>query len=421
MNRLFSVSGLVAVLICVGLAPVQPVVAGWEPHVVEQLNGASPRIKSPARIQIVSRGWKLGAVHYPYLVQLPKKNRLIMLVNWGTRPENRSGITVSDDGGNNWSRPKQVVDTWSVGLSRLSDGQLILVSQSRVTGPSSRYLFSRDHGETWAESVAAPGYRGDKPFYEDSQFLVDRDASGRVTRLWGTGKAPGKACLVRHSDDGGRTWSRCRHVPEWGRTGEIVLHRAANGHLLAACRTNLERFVAGKIDHWSGLGVTRSEDSGRTWSKMDYLYAWGRHMSSLVTMPNGHIVLTYVVRKGYTPDADGVARFGIEAIVSRDHGKTWDLDHRYLLVTWKGDASLKEAWRASGQRTGTVLLRDESLVTAFGAWYRNIVVVRWRLHDAKLSPSTRIAESAFDSKLRNVFDPAVSRYARTDPGEPPER
>ena len=126
--------------------------------------------------------------------------------------------------------------------------------------------------------------------------------------------------------------------------------------------------------------------------------------------------MTYAV-----PDADGVARFGIEAIVSRDHGKTWDLDHRYLLVTWKGDASLKEAWRASGQRTGTVLLRDESLVTAFGAWYRNIVVVRWRLHDAKLSPSTRIAESAFDSKLRNVFDPAVSRYARTDPGEPPER
>jgi len=416
MNRPTWMLLSLAMVICQGSFPAQSVVAGWEPHVVEQLNGSARRIKSPARIQIVSRDWKLGAVHYPYLVHLPRKNRLMMLVNWGTRPANRSGVTTSDDGGNTWTRPQQVVDTWSVGLSRLSDGRLVLVSQSQVTGPSKKYLFSRDHGATWTGSVSAPGYRGDKPFYEDSQFLVDRDASGRVTRLWGTGKAPGKACLVRHSDDQGRTWSRCRHVPEWGLTGEIVLHRAANGHLLAACRTNLERFVAGKIDHWSGLGVSRSEDNGQTWSKMSYLYAWGRHMSSLVTMPSGHIVLTYVVRKGYTPDADGLARFGIEAVVSRDHGRTWDLDHRYLLATWKGDASLKEAWRASGQRTGTVLLRDESLVTCFGAWYRNIVVVRWRLHGEKLSPSTRIAESAFDSKLRNVFDPAVSHYAKTDPG-----
>ena len=52
--------------------------------------------------------------------------------------------------------------------------------------------------------------------------------------------------------------------------------------------------------------------------------------------PSGEIVMTYVVRKGYVDSPDGFPQFGVEAVVSRDHGQTWDLDHRYILHHWIG-------------------------------------------------------------------------------------
>ena len=39
--------------------------------------------------------------------------------------------------------------------------------------------------------------------------------------------------------------------------------------------------------------------------------------------------MTYVVRKGNVNRPEGSPQFGIEAVVSRDHGETWDLDHKY--------------------------------------------------------------------------------------------
>ncbi len=247
-----------------GLADSCP--AGRETHEVEQLNGKLSRIKSSAGIQIVSQRWGLGAVHYPYMIYMPEKERLLLLVNWGKKPRNKSGVARSDDGGRTWKKPRLVTDAWSVGLTYLGAGNAVFLSQKSVTGPSDRYRFSRDFGQSWSDELPAPGYTDGKPFYEDSQFLVD-------------------------------------------------------------------------------------------------------------------------------------------------------LDHRYLLATWEGDQKGPGRWHASGQRTSTVLLPDGTLVTAFGAWYRNIVLVRWRIHRQRLSPDSTIADAAYDSKTRNVFAPKISRYARTDPGE----
>ena len=87
-------------------------------------------------------------------------------------------------------------------------------------------------------------------------------------------------------------------------------------------------------------------------------------------MPNQDIVMTYVVRKGYTNDKDGFPRFGIEAVVSRDHGQTWDLDHRYILHCWTGKRKGDTYWWPSSQATSSVLLPDGSILTAFGTGYR---------------------------------------------------
>ena len=82
------------------------------------------------------------------------------------------------------------------------------------------------------------------------------------------------------------------------------------------------------------------------------------------------------------------ARFGIEAVVSKDNGKTWDLDHKYILASnnsiMKGD---RENW-GSPQSTSNVLLPDGGLLTVFGTgvrnvptqtlWKMDVVLVKWR-------------------------------------------
>ena len=56
------------------------VAAQWKPHVVRQLNGRAGEIKLPAQLQIVTERWN-RVVAVPYLVYMPEKNRLLMLVS----------------------------------------------------------------------------------------------------------------------------------------------------------------------------------------------------------------------------------------------------------------------------------------------------------------------------------------------------
>jgi hypothetical protein len=101
------------------------------------------------------------------------------------------------------------------------------------------------------------------------------------------------------------------------------------------------------------------------------LYDYGRHHPSLVLMPDGRILMTYVVRLGYPRSAEGFPQFGIEAVVSRDHGASWDLAHRLVLARWTGNRTGSNEWWASSQATSTVLLPDGSLLTTFGTGYRS--------------------------------------------------
>ncbi len=413
--------GLVCVL---ALLLANTCLADWRAHEIEQLNGTAPRIKATAQFQIItqSKEWdKLGQVTYPYMVYMPEQDKLLMLLMWES--ETHAGIMSSSDGGATWTKPKGISAgrraappiVWNIGLTYLGCGKAVLKDVV-----DNKYRFSYDYGESWDYSVTAPPCKDGEPFYEDSPFFVDRDRNtGSVTRLWATGKKPGLPGLVRHSDDGGHTWSQARHIPQWGNTGEIILHRANNGNIVAACRVNLPA-TAGKIDTFSGLGVSVSRDNGQTWSDLNYLYLFGRHMSSMVTLANGDIVLTYVAQEGYVNTVDGYKQFGIEAVVSHDNGLTWDLDHRYLLAVWKGNATRSSGtyWHYAPQRTATVLLPDGSLVTAFGTvsiW--GVGLVRWRVNDEELSPDTTIRDAPFDSDARNVFDPKISDYAMAIPDQ----
>ncbi len=109
----------------------------------------------------------------------------------------------------------------------------------------------------------------------------------------------------------------------------------------------------------------------------------------MVLLPDKRILMTYVVRLGYPNNPEGFPQFGVEAVISSDTGQTWDLDHRYILAVWAGNLKDERSWFCSVQSTSTVLLRDGTLLTAFGTGFANqsdskrckmdVALVRWRL------------------------------------------
>jgi hypothetical protein len=303
--------------------------------------------------------------------------------------------------------------------------------------------FSNDYGATWGNPVPVGPTPDGKPWAIWCPSLVEHhEAKGTAPRLAETGyvvvgpagTSPGYAQgYLRFSGNQGRTWGKGLLVPQWKGVNEAALLRAANGDWVAACRTDIPaRFKGETLDHYEGLGISISKDRGRTWSDVKKLYDWGRHHPSLVLMPNHDIVMTYVVRKGYADTPDGYPQFGIEAVVSHDHGQTWDLDHRYLLHTWVGNRKGSnqnlpgpQAWWASSQATSTVLLPDGNLLTAFGTGYRSkpndqgmsaprdAGLIRWRLNEKPVNLDRRIRDAAPDSDLRNWLDPRTG-----EPGVP---
>ena len=418
----------------------------WNTHEIQQLNGQAERIKLSGKFQILSENWigrwteewnQVAAV--PYIVYFPEKDRVLMMVSCGN--PHQTVILTSDDHGATWSEPWYVhtdengkSDTGlGVGLVYLGNGKVILRVDKYWLGEREFLQWcSEDYGNTWSKGL---------PFstltvHAWNPPMVDTDPkTGEVTRVWETAYAgerikdvdPPKYWIqayLRQSTDEGQTWTEWVKVPEWEGFTEVALIRANNGNMVAAGRTNIPEKLAGENDNYAGLGVSISSDNGCTWSKMKFLYEWGRHHQSMVLLPDGDIVMTYVARAGYVKTPEGYPQFGVEAVVSHDNGRTWDLDHRYLLAAWSGNRTDPEwSWARGSQQTSSVLLPDGSILTAFGTGYRGDVpegkeqnfnprdvgLVNWCVNNEGLSDDKTITDALIDSEQRNCFDPHLDR------------
>jgi hypothetical protein len=380
---------------------------GQREHTVQRMNGESEPTSIPAEIQWISEPWFREKAdenaQMPYLTFLPEKDRVLMLVE--THQPIRTAFIHSDDHGRTWSERKwlstdadgQPIGV-ALGLTNFGGGKLLVYPENLAHG---KWL-SHDFGETWK---MLPVHDSVKTRYMWDPLLVLKDSHGKVTKLleasyretgvpWGSPDGFYSQAYFRSSTDEGETWSEEVKVPQWLGVNEVNVIRAANGDLVAACRTDYpKRFAHLKLDHFGGLAVSISKDEGQTWSKLTPLYEWGRHHPSLVLLPNGELLMTYVVRLGYPATWTGIPQFGVEAVLSRDHGKTWDKEHRYILASWEGNMRGEHAWFCGVQSTSTVQLPDGLLLTAFGTGFRNpfnatvckmdVALVRWRL-----TPST---------------------------------
>jgi hypothetical protein len=398
---------------------------GWQKHGVVRLNGSAARQTLPAQLYFIGGEWEYNNSQMPYLVYMPERKRLLLAASVG-KPTIHAIQVFSDDSGTTWTKPawmhSDAAGNPDLGvatqLTYLGNGKLI-------SGTETRYWSSTDYGQTWSDYAPVPTGSANAMLYQWDPMLVDRDPeTGKVIRLVetrykanGTFDTPGyysQGC-VRFSTDAGKTWCTEISVPQWKGVNEVALCRARNGAVIAACRTdNPKQFLGLDNDQFSGLATAVSKDTGYTWSELNPLYFWGRHHPHMVAMPNGDVVMTYVVRNGYTADRNGLCRFGIEAVVSKDNGQTWDLDHKYILASnssvMKGN---RENW-GSPQSTSNVLLPDGSLLTVFGTgvrnvpeqtlWKMDVALVKWRPDHESVNSEETLRKAPYASDLRNRFD-----------------
>ena len=365
----------------------------WEKHTITHLDPDHHDLKIPALFQYISDPWNRIAL-YPFIQYIPEKHRLIAAIGCDDMPLHKPFLVTSDDGGATWSKPRPPRTDTISGLSSIcymGKGKVML-----TVGFPRRLCFSDDYGETFPRTIPVNSQQGGQQLNDSGIPLVDRNPeTGKIDRLIGirygfaNDQDQHNQPFIRFSTNLGRTWSKDRPVPQWKGFNEAQMIRAKNGDLVCCLRSDIhKRYKNRNLDHFGGMGVSISKNNGETWSNINLIYDWGRHHQSLVLMPNGNIVMTYVVRAGYPPAANGYTMFGIEAIVSHDHGQTWDLDRTYVLYEWVGHLVGDRYWMASPQITSTALLPDGDLITIFGSGEREmgyegdprrIGVVRWRL------------------------------------------
>jgi hypothetical protein len=307
-------------------------------------------------------------------------------------------IAISGDGGTTWGEYIVLHGIYVRPMMLAYLGGGVVTFESGDTGERMR-MFSHDYGRTWDERVEVPPAPDGQQFGVEGNPLVDRDEQGKAIRIAQTGYTLEGAAphwkqteYIRWSEDGGRTWPRVDCPPTWrstetynGKTyelgcGEGSLVRAANGWLVAALRT----WVPVQFhdhphfeDGLEGTVVSISKDEGHTWSPLQVISEGGQLHPTLLRMPNDDLVLTMARRVDFRNGELVSCRRGCDAVVSCDHGETWDIEHMIVLDDFLYLDG--EHWfRGQCGHVTSTLLSDGSILTGYNNVFTGGVLIRWR-------------------------------------------
>jgi len=298
----------------------------------------------------------------PWLSQLKNRDLILTVREAHARareqrghedPTARAVMLRSRDGGRTWSS-KTVVDdqtyrfstTKDSTVTELSDGSLLLSTYSSAVSPlpagfppgellhywrwtheAQWTMRSTDNGTTWTERriVRVSGL----PPISTRTAPIELPDGTLLMAVYDEGpKRSGfdwsRSWLIR-SNDKGVTWqnpSLIAEDPEYRRNfEEPSLLRRKNGELVSMIRITAGRSPLWPYEKEGYLWQSNSLDDGRTWSKPVKTVIWG-YPAHVLELKDGRLLCTYGYRK---------KPFGVRACLSRDGGKTWDIQTEIVL------------------------------------------------------------------------------------------
>ena len=421
--------------------------ADWQGHQIRQGDGKGGWVTRPAQRQVLRHPDCEHTMPFG-LAQMDNGEIAIVVSREKANPGGgrifEPNIAFSRDGGATWSPFQAIPGTRGRPqfLHWLGGGSLSFVTEALGGGKQQRF-FSRDYGRSWKETIDHPGTSDGKGFGIEGNGWVDRDEKGVPKAILEIGYHldAGKSHpqgdftgIFRRSVDGGKTWIDEVSPPQWKFTvehngkkwlrgvSEGAIVRAANGDLVAALRTDMppKYFEGPHDDSLEGTAISISQDNGKTWSDLQFLFAAGRHHANLQRMPNGDLVCTLVVRDdiqaGKLHKGELTShRRGCDALVSHDHGQTWNLDRRYELDSF--EFLRKDGYWVDGVcgHIGAVVLDDGHVLSVYGNYPVGAVLIKWKPEAAgkprvgiHLGPQAgeleRFAAGELSGYLKKLFD-----------------
>lgn len=235
------------------------------------------------------------------------------------------------DGGATWETPVTIVDSErddrNPALGAAEDGTLVLAyhwqgsygadgkfdpDNRRV---DTRLVYSGDRGETWQGDAALDfgALNGASPFGK-----IPRDGEGTLYMpIYGGGPPlPGLTPGVRIDDsncgtyllrstDNGVSWSDPILVAVGLNEADLLF--LPDGEWLFAARSEKRGEQA--------IYTCRSADGGSTWTDLRKVTGSSEHPPDLTLLASGDVLLNFGCRN---------APFGVQGLLSRDRGRTWD-------------------------------------------------------------------------------------------------
>jgi hypothetical protein len=243
------------------------------------------------------------------------------------------GITTSIDGGESWSHVRVISnegpDNRNPAFGQTSAGTLLLAYMK---------LDAYDNGE-WQRG--APPRKLPPPFYlrrssdggcswgKEERVYPIADATGLspfgkiiglpdgtlLMSLYGAAQdeAGVRAWVVRSTDDG-RSWGDPSCIAHG--FNETALVSLPSGKLIAMLRGDTS---TPEDSVWQA----ESQDGGYSWSEPRPITDAKEHPADIIRLDSGRLLLTFSHRQ---------PPHGVRALVSRDQGRTWELDQKITLV-----------------------------------------------------------------------------------------
>ncbi len=245
-------------------------------------------------------------------------------LNEGARTE---VILFSTDNGLSWSQPRRIAGYRTTPMY-LGGSRLMLRGHTGFGVGSYCLWFSDDAGATWSEPEPVPRLPDGRDVYTDAAMNFPREGD-TIRFVFYVTKSNGHRTqtVVRPYNFKEHFWGEPTFIPDTFRSSEASMTRARNDDLVASFRAAREG-IPEPTDKWRSIVTAYSTDDGKTWSDPAVHSLYGHVHHSLITFPDGRIMMTYAARVG---ELDGRIYHGHEAVFSHDHGRTWEWARRIIL------------------------------------------------------------------------------------------